>query len=147
MKNKNTIKALESMLASSYALYLKTQNYHWNITGGEFKSLHELFGAQYEELSKAIDDIAERIRALDSLVTANFKHFSQNSKIKDGNQKAKSQTMLKELYEDNKLLAEIANMVLKTAQKEGDEATMDMMINRIEVHDKNAWMLKSSLYE
>jgi starvation-inducible DNA-binding protein len=145
MKNKNTIKALESMLANSYSLYLKTQNYHWNIRGSEFKSLHELFGAQYEELAKAIDEIAERIRALDSLVAASFKTFDKASKIKDGNQNSSSQIMLKELYDDNQFLAEIANSTLKIAQKEGDEATADMMISRIQAHNKNAWMLKSSL--
>jgi starvation-inducible DNA-binding protein len=145
MKNKNTVKALESILANSYGLYLKTQNYHWNIRGKEFKSLHELFGAQYEELAEAIDEIAERIRALDSLVTASFKVFDKTSKIKDGNQNSSSQIMLKELYDDNQFLAEIANATLKIAQKEGDEATADMMITRIQTHNKNAWMLKSSL--
>jgi starvation-inducible DNA-binding protein len=145
MKNNNTIKALELILANTYGLYLKTQNYHWNVRSKEFKSLHELFGTQYEELAEAIDEIAERIRALDSLVAANFKIFDKNSKIKDGNQNSSSQIMLKELYSDNQSLAEIANEVLKIAQKEGDEATADMMIGRIKIHNKNAWMLKSSL--
>ncbi len=145
MKNKNTVKALESLLANSYALYLKTQNYHWNIRGKEFKSLHELFGSQYQELADAIDEIAERIRALDSLVAANFKVFDQAAKIKDGNQNASCQVMLKELYDDNKSVAEIANLALKAAQKEGDEVTAQIMIGRIQTHDKNAWMLKSSL--
>ena len=145
MKNNNVIEALESVLANSYALYLKTQNYHWNITGSEFKSLHELFGAQYQELAEAIDEIAERIRALDSLVAANFKVFDKNSKIKDGDQNSNSQIMLKELYDGNQLLAEIANLALEAAQKEGDEATADMMIGRIKIHNKNAWMIKSSL--
>ncbi len=145
MKNKNTIKALESVLANTYGLYLKTQNYHWNIRGKEFKSLHELFGAQYEEMAEAIDEIAERIRALDSLVIANFKAFDKISKIKDANPNSNSQIMLKELYDDNQTLAEISDLALKAAQKEGDEATADMMIGRIQIYDKNAWMLKSSL--
>ncbi len=145
MNNKNIAKSLHNVLSNSYALALKTQNYHWNIVGANFKSLHELFGAQYEELSDAIDEIAERIRALDVQVSASFDAFSKESQIKNGNEKAKTQVMVKELYEDNQTLTKILGIALKVAQKEGDEGTADMLISRIKAHDKNAWMLKSSL--
>ncbi len=145
MNNKNIAKTLHNVLSNSYALALKTQNYHWNVVGANFKSLHELFGAQYEELSAAIDEIAERIRALDILVPASFDVFGKESKIKNGDENAKTQAMIKELYNDNQTLTKILNDALKIAQKEGDEGTADMLIGRIQAHDKNAWMLKSSL--
>ena len=85
MKNHQTIQNLEKLLADSYALALKTQNYHWNVVGENFKPLHELFGAQYEEIADAIDEIAERIRALGSKVEGTFENFIKLSKIKSGN--------------------------------------------------------------
>ncbi|MES2677370.1 MAG: Dps family protein [Pseudomonadota bacterium] len=145
MSNKNVAKVLHNVLSNSYALALKTQNYHWNVVGANFKSLHELFGAQYEELSEAIDEIAERIRALDILVPASFDVFGKESKIKNGNENAKTLAMVKELYNDNQTLTKILYDALKIVQKEGDEGTADMLIGRIQAHDKNAWMLKSSL--
>ena len=145
MNNKNVAKALHNIISNSYALALKTQNYHWNVIGANFKSLHELFGSQYEELSDAIDEIAERIRALDIKVSASFDAFSEESKIKNGNENSTAQVMVQELYNDNQTLTKILYDALKIAQKEGDEGTADMLIGRIEVHDKNAWMLKSSL--
>jgi starvation-inducible DNA-binding protein len=145
MKNQKVAEALYNVLGNSYALALKTQNYHWNVVSPNFKSLHEMFGSQYEELSDAIDEIAERIRALDVLVPASFEAFAKKAKIKNGNEKAKAETMVKDLYQDNQALVKIIGDALKISQKEGDEASADLLINRLEVHDKNAWMLKSSL--
>jgi starvation-inducible DNA-binding protein len=145
MNNKKVAEALYNVVGNSYALALKTQNYHWNVVSANFKSLHELFGSQYEEMSDAIDELAERIRALDINVVASFSAFAKISKIKDGNEKAKAQIMVKELFNDNQTLVKIIGEALKVSQKEGDEATADMLIGRLEVHDKNAWMLKSSL--
>ncbi len=145
MNNKKVAQSLYDVLGNSYALALKTQNYHWNVVGPNFKSLHELFDAQYEELSGAVDELAERIRALDINVAASFGAFAKTSKIKDGNENAKAQIMVKELFEDNRTLVKIIGDALKVSQKEGDEATSDLLIKRLEVHDKNAWMLKSSL--
>lgn len=141
----NTTKALQTVLSNSYALYLKTQNYHWNVTGHQFNTLHLLFGSQYEDLAMAIDEIAERIRALDELVPANFDIFGENARIKNGNEKASASQMAKDLYEDNQKLSQILNESLKEIQKEGDEATADLLIGRIKIHDKNAWMLKNSI--
>jgi starvation-inducible DNA-binding protein len=145
MNNKNITKALQSVLSNSYALYLKTQNYHWNVTGPHFNNLHQLFGTHYEDLAVAIDDIAERIRALEVLVPASFVAFDENSKIKNGNEKSSASQMARDLYEDNQKLSELLNEALKEVQKEGDEATADMLISRIKIHDKNAWMLKNSI--
>lgn len=144
MNNKNVAQTLQNVLKNSYALYLKTQNYHWNVVDKNFKSLHELFGSQYEELAEAIDEIAERIRALDVLVPANFSAFSKTN-IKDGDELSSANNMVKELYYDNHQLSELLKKALSEVESEGDEATADMIIERIQVHDKNAWMLKSSL--
>ena len=143
--SKKTVESLKLALVGSYALYLKTQNYHWNVTGPSFKSLHDLFNAQYTDLSLAIDDIAERIRTLDSKVEANFNYFEKTSKIKGGNENADSSTMVKELAADNETLAKILNDTFKIASEEKDDATADLIMGRIEVHQKNVWMLKSSL--
>jgi starvation-inducible DNA-binding protein len=144
MKNHKTIENLEKALATSYALALKTQNYHWNVTGENFKSLHELFGAQYEELSDAIDEIAERIRTLGSKVEGTFDNFKKLSKVGNGEKSLKSEMMIKDLVSSHKLLVEELKFDIKTAQAEEDEATADLFINRVSVHEKAIWMLESS---
>ncbi len=143
-KNHQTLEQLEKVLANSYALGLKTQNYHWNVVGENFKSLHDLFGAQYEEIFAAIDDIAERIRALGSKVDGSFEKFSQLSTIKSGDKNFKSTEMLKDLIASHELLVEQLKKGVAIAQKEGDEATADMFIGRTQVHEKAIWMLISS---
>jgi starvation-inducible DNA-binding protein len=143
--NKEVVESLKLVLANSYALYLKTQNYHWNVTGPNFNSLHLLFNAQYNDLAVAVDDIAERIRTLDSRVEASFSHFGKTSKIKDGNENANATTMVGELAADNETLAKILKETFQIATKVGDDATADLIIGRIEIHQKNVWMLKSSL--
>lgn len=143
MKNQ-TLVALEKTLADSYLLMLKTQNYHWNITGENFKPLHELFGAQYEELFEAIDEIAERIRALGARVDGNFESFSKLSKIKAADKNSDAKTMIKNLIVDSKELVKSLKNSVKISQNEGDEASADMLIERIQVHEKAIWMLESS---
>jgi starvation-inducible DNA-binding protein len=145
MKNHKTLENLEKTLATSYALALKTQNYHWNVVGGNFKSLHELFGSQYEELFDAIDEIAERIRALGSKVEGSFENFSKVSMIKSGNKNFNNNEMLKDLIADHEILINFMKKAIKTSQDEEDEATADMFIGRVEVHEKAAWMLNSSI--
>lgn len=143
--NNKTIEVLKTSLATSYALSLKTQNYHWNVTGPHFKPLHELFGAQYEELSAAIDEIAERIRALGSVVEATFKNFSQLSRTAEGNHNLNAQQMLQDLAADHKILIELLKSGIEIAQSEKDEASADLFITRIEVHEKALWMIESSI--
>ena len=145
MKNHQTLENLEKVLANSYALVLKTQNYHWNVVGENFKTLHELFGAQYEEMANAIDEIAERIRALGSKVEGTFENFAKISKIKNANKNFKSSEMLQDLVSSHEILIEQLKIAIKTAQEEGDEATADIFIGRTQVHQKAVWMLESSI--
>ncbi len=141
MKNKKVIEHLNHVLADTYALYLKTQNYHWNVTGANFGDLHKTFQAQYEELAEAIDTIAERIRALGERVPATFKTFDKKCHIKDANEKASWQTMLKELHKDQESIVKVLGACAKLSESTGDLVTMDMMIERMAIHQKNAWML------
>jgi len=142
---KAVLKNLEIILASSYGLAIKTQNYHWNVVGANFKSLHEMFGAQYEELSDAIDELAERTRALEGKVEASFENFAKLSKVKSGDKDFKADAMLKDLTASHEAIVKLLHEGIKVAQKETDEATADMFIGRIESHEKAAWMLRSSI--
>ena len=118
---------------------------HWNVEGKNFKPLHELFGEQYEELSDAIDDLAERVRALGSKVEASLDVFSGLSEIADGDHSASETQMVQDLANDHETLSKILNEGIKISQDQGDEATADMFIARIQAHDKAAWMLRSSI--
>lgn len=138
------IKALEQVLADSYALYLKTQNYHWNVKGAEFRSLHLLFEGQYEDLAESLDELAERIRTLDAKVPA-LSNLIKLASISEPNPNASANEMLKSLVKDQEIIRDTLYKGLKIAQSEGDEGTADMIIGRIKVHEKNRWMLKSSI--
>ena len=144
MKNHQTIQNLENLLANSYLLSLKTQNYHWNVVGENFKPLHELFGAQYEELADAIDEVAERMRALGSKVEGTLENFSKLSKIESGNKNFNKNEMIQDLVFGHELIIKDLKVAIKVAQDEGDEATADIFIGRIQAHEKAAWMLVSS---
>ncbi|MCH2038901.1 MAG: DNA starvation/stationary phase protection protein [Rickettsiales bacterium] len=137
--------SLKIVLANSYALYLKTQNYHWNVTGPHFSSLHALFEEHYNDLFTANDDIAERVRALGEKVPATFEVFAKDSEIADGNENADAATMVKELAGDQEAIVKIMQSTLKIAQDAGDEVTIGLITDRMTVHEKNAWMLRSSL--
>ncbi|NDF12304.1 MAG: DNA starvation/stationary phase protection protein [Proteobacteria bacterium] len=145
--NKTTVEHLKSVLANTYVLYLKTQNYHWNVTGGNFAALHELFNQQYTEMAAAIDEIAERIRALGSFAPGSFAEFSEFAVISEASAKDKAgaNKMVKNLRDDNHTLVGILEKALKAAQAEGDEATVDLFIGRTAAHQKHAWMLDSSI--
>lgn len=143
--NNKTIAQLKVILASSHIFSLKLQNYHWNVTGPNFKPLHELFGEQYEELSDAIDEIAERIRAIGGVVEANVVEFSKLSKIKCGDHNLNATAMLKDLSESHKTMVSLLNEGIKIGQEEGDEASVDLLIGRIAAHEKALWMIDSSI--
>lgn len=146
MSKKNIITHLKAVLADSYVLSVKTQNFHWNVTGPNFKSLHELFGAQYEEISASIDDIAERIRALGEPSPGSFRDFLEIASIDEAGKKSISATeMLKQLVKDHQLILKTLNSALEAFDEAGDVATVDMLTVRIEAHDKHKWMLSSSL--
>lgn len=146
MTNTPVAEALKHVLADSYTLYLKTQNFHWNVTGPNFRGLHLLFEEQYKDLQNAVDDIAERIRTAGDYAPGSFKSFSKLATIKEaGDEPAKSSALVEELAKDQDTIVATLTKALHTAQKAGDEATADLLINRIGVHEKNHWMLKSSL--
>ena len=145
MTNSNIIKTLESTLANSYALAIKTQNYHWNVTGPNFKQLHLLFEEQYNDILVAIDDIAERIRTLGSKVDGNLSFYKENSKYKPANADLSDKEMIKDLINDNESISGDLNDFIKIAQENNDEATADLYIQRVQIHEKAAWMLRSSI--
>lgn len=145
MQNNQRVVHLKKVVANSFALSLKLQNYHWNVEGKNFKSLHELFEEQYNELSDAIDDLAERLRALGSKVEASFSVFSNLSDLSEGDHNSDSAKMVQDLITDHDSLSKMLNEGIKISQDEGDEATADMLIARIQAHDKASWMLRSTV--
>jgi len=140
-----TVEILKVALADTYALYLKTQNYHWNVTGIHFISLHQLFERQYNELAEAVDEIAERIRALGEKTPASFSAFSALTKVKEGNENADAKTMLADLVKSHEQVVVSVTQAKEAAAKNDDYATEDMMIGRLEEHQKSLWMLRASL--
>lgn len=145
MTNKNVTNSLKTALADSYVLYLKTQNYHWNVTGPHFKSLHLMFEEQYNDLFLAVDLLAERIRALGEKAPGSFTIYSKLTNIKEAKEYINSNGMVKELAEDQNIIVQSLTSVLKEAQKISDEVTVGIVTDRIEIHQKNSWMLNSSL--
>ncbi len=139
------VKSLEAVLADMYALYLKTQNYHWNAEGCGFQGMHELFEKQYRDLFTAIDDMAEIIRALGFKVVGTFSEFSKNKTIKDGSEKLSIQDMVKELADDQAAITKTMEKALKEAQKRGDEVVTGFLTERMTVHRKAGWLLRSNL--
>ncbi|STY28455.1 DNA-binding protein [Legionella wadsworthii] len=138
------IKKLEVVLADTYALYLKTQNYHWHVKGPQFKSLHELFEMQYQELAEAVDGIAERILIMGHKAPATFTALNQLKTIKDGDSSLNANDMVNELAKDHGILVKDLNAVVKIAQEEADEGTVALISERIAAHEKSRWMLTAS---
>jgi starvation-inducible DNA-binding protein len=136
---------LAHFLADTYLLYLKTQNFHWNVRGPAFYSLHKMFEEQYVELAQATDELAERMRALGSIAPATFSEFLKLTSLTEDRGDLKAEEMIKKLVKDHEMLAVHALHILEKAQKVQDEATVDLLIQRIAIHQKTAWMLKSSL--
>ncbi len=137
--------ALSRVLADSYVLYLKTQNYHWNVTGKLFHSLHELFEEQYSELAEAIDVIAERIRALGFRAPGTLREYQELTSIKEDYDQPDAMEMVRRLVLDNEKLLRTAREALKSAQRSEDEATVDLLTHRLSTHSKTAWILRSHL--
>ncbi|MEN5146744.1 Dps family protein [Brevundimonas diminuta] len=138
---------LSKVLADSYALYLKTHGYHWNVRGPEFFSLHNLLEEQYRDIWGALDDIAERIRALGELAPQSASAFANLTSIKDGDPEKDSTAMLQELVKDHGVVLATARAALEAADEAGDEASVDLMTERLTAHEKAAWMLRSTLGE
>lgn len=145
MSNKPVIDALKKVLADSYALALKTQNYHWNVEGENFTSLHTLFETQYTEILGAVDEVAERIRALGEKSPGSFAAFTKLKSIEEGDSDLDSFGMVKDLYKSNLQLVAVLNAAFEKSDKAGDEGTSDLIVGRLRAHEKAAWMLKSTL--
>ena len=145
MKSEPRVEALSRLLADSYTLYLKTHNFHWNVTGPMFSTLHTLFETQYTELALAVDEIAERIRAIGAPAPGSYAAFSKRTGIKEAEAVPSAVEMVEQLAADQDLVAGSAAAVLQAAQAAGDEVSADLAITRMQVHEKNAWMLRSHL--
>lgn len=138
-------KGLSQLLADSYNLYLKTQNYHWNVTGPQFHSLHLLFEGQYQDLATAVDDIAERIRTLGFRAPGSFTEFSKLSSIKEASGTPSAEDMVIDLAQDQGTVISTIREVWEKAEEAGDEGTIDLLSGRLSVHEKAGWMLRSSV--
>jgi starvation-inducible DNA-binding protein len=136
---------LKAILANTYALYLKTQNYHWHVTGIHFKPLHDLFETQYRELAEAIDEIAEHIRMLGETVPASFKKLDDLKTLSDAVDHTDAATMINELTEDHFSVMEQLKEALSKANATGAEVSAGLIVERMASHQKMAWFLKSSM--
>ncbi len=142
---KPVAEALGRLLADSYTVYLKTHNFHWNVKGPMFNTLHALFQLQYQELALAVDEIAERIRALGYPAPGSYAEFGPLTKIQEAEGVPEAAAMLDALAADQGTLVATARRVLNAAQKVSDDATVDLAVRRMQVHEKNAWMLRAHL--
>lgn len=141
----NKIDALKALLADSYLTMLKAQNYHWNVQGKDFFGLHGAFQTQYEELFQMVDEIAERIRVFDEFVPASMEAYSELSIVKNGAVDSTPVQMVEDLMKTHQEVSNRARAFVKLAEDDGDVATADLFTQRIQAHDKFAWMLKSCL--
>lgn len=145
-ENRNEIaKGLSKFLADTFALYLKTLNYHWNVTGKKFRDLHLTFEEQYTELATAIDEIAERITILGYPAPGSFSEYLKIAEIKDAQGVPDAQDMIKDLLSDNEIIVRNARKLASKASDSGDEGTLGLLANRMTIHEKTAWMLRSKL--
>jgi len=136
---------LSKVLADTYTLYLKTHNYHWNVVGPMFNTLHLMFETQYNELALAVDEIAERIRSLGEPAPGSYLEFAELSSIAEDREKPEALEMVRRLVEGHEAVARTARSVFPLADKAGDEPTADLLTQRLQVHEKTAWMLRSLL--
>jgi starvation-inducible DNA-binding protein len=140
-------KALAKSLADSYALYVKTQGFHWNVVGPLFYGLHKLTEAQYEEMAAAIDEIAERIRALGHPSPAGLAVFAKLTSIKDSDGTQSGDKMIRELVADHETIARSLRELTELADGAGDAATADLATRRLDAHEKAVWMLRALIAE
>ncbi len=136
---------LSKVLADSYTLYLKTHNYHWNVVGPMFNTLHLMFETQYNELALAVDEIAERIRALGEPAPGSYLEFAELSSITEDREKPEATEMIRRLVEGHETVARTARSVFPAAEAASDEPTADLLTQRLQIHEKTAWMLRSML--
>lgn len=140
-----TAATLGRLLADSYVIYLKTQGFHWNVVGPQFEPLHTLFQEQYSELAHAIDEIAERVRALGAKAPGSFSEFKELTSIDEETGAPSADSMIGQLLSDHATASRTALQVVTEAEKQGDVATADLATERVTQHEKTAWMLNSLL--
>ncbi|MFN0116991.1 MAG: Dps family protein [Elusimicrobiota bacterium] len=136
---------LSNLLADSYTLYLKTHNFHWNVEGPMFQTLHLMFETQYNELALAVDLIAERIRALGFVAPGSYKEFSKLTSIKESDGSVEAKEMIRQLVEGQEAVVKTARSIFPAAEEVNDQSTMDLLTQRMQLHEKTAWMLRSLL--
>jgi len=144
-QRKDIAAGLSRLLADSYTLYLKTHNYHWNVTGPQFNTLHLMFEEQYTELAAAVDEIAERIRALGEPAPGSYKQFAKLTRIEEEDKVPDAETMLRQLVIGQETIVRTAREMFPVVDKAADEPTADLLTQRMQIHEKNAWMMRSML--
>lgn len=142
---KKITEGLSHLLADSYMLYIKTHNFHWNVEGPMFNTLHLMFMGQYTEIWNALDLIAERIRALGAYAPGTYAQFSAMTKIIESSKVPKATKMVEELLAGHEIVAQTARSIFAAAEEAHDEATCDLLTQRLQIHEKTAWMLRSLL--
>jgi starvation-inducible DNA-binding protein len=142
---KKIVEGLARMQADTYTLYLKTHNFHWNVTGPMFQTLHLMFQTQYNEIWLAVDVIAERIRALGFPAPGSYKEFAALTEIKDSKGVPSAKEMIRQLVEGQETVVRTARAVFPIVEAAGDQPTADVLTQRMTVHEQNAWMLRSLL--
>lgn len=136
---------LKKVLADSYTLYLQTHNFHWNVTGPQFRELHLMFEEHYTELAVAVDDIAERIRTLGITAPGTYRQFASLTRIEEVEEIPPAQEMIRILMESHEQVVRTCREVLKTASDAGDESSTALISDRMRIHEKTAWMLRALL--
>lgn len=144
-QRENIASGLSILLADTYTLYLKTHNYHWNVTGPMFSALHTLFEQQYNELALAVDEIAERIRALGVKAPGSYHEYAKLTSIEEETGNPSAEEMIRQLVIAQETLVRTARQIFSTISDANDEASADLLTQRMQVHEKNAWMLRSLL--
>jgi starvation-inducible DNA-binding protein len=142
---KEIVDGLSRVLADTYTLYLKTHNYHWNVTGPMFNTLHLMFETQYNELWVAVDVLAERIRSLGEFSPGTYAEFAELTSIEEAKGVPSAEDMLADLVAGHEACARTARTVFPVAEQGGDESTADLLTQRLQVHEKTAWMLRSMI--
>ncbi len=142
---KKIAEGLSRLLADSYTLYLKTHYFHWNVTGPMFNTLHLMFEGQYTELALAVDIVAERIRALDFYAPGTYHDFSKLTSIKETTSVPKANNMIVELVAGHEAVVRTARSIFPAVEAASDEASADLLTQRLQLHEKTAWMLRSLL--
>ncbi|GAA0854633.1 Dps family protein [Aliiglaciecola litoralis] len=136
---------LKHLLADSYTLYLQTHNFHWNVTGPQFRELHLMFEEHYTELAVAVDDIAERIRTLGVVAPGTYKEFAKLSQVKEVDGVPQASEMVEILTKGHEQVVKTCRSVLKIAQQADDESSSALVSDRMRVHEKTAWMLRATV--